>query len=55
MKASELKRGNVYSKNGYTIYFTAGMFVFSSYDMNNKYYTLKELKADVLKELKIKL
>ena len=55
MKAAELKRGNVYSKNGYTIYFSAGMYVYSCYDMTNKYYTLKELKADVLKQLKIRL
>lgn len=51
----ELKRGVIYYKNNQVIYFASGHFCYSSFEYQNKFKTLSELKTIVKKELNINL
>lgn len=55
MKAKQLKQGYVYSKNNYTVYYSAGRFFYTALYSNESAYTLKELKRMVKKNHNINL
>ena len=45
--ANQFKQGYVYTKNGYTIYFTNGYYIFSSLYDSDKFKTLGEIKTKI--------
>ncbi len=51
----DLKRGNIYTKNGYTIYFSGGKFHYSCFEFNNRYKTLQSLKDDIREKFNINI
>ena len=56
MRAKQLKSGYVYSKNGYTVFYSGGMFRYLAFNQPNWCAdTLKELKSLVLINEKIRL
>jgi len=50
MKAKFLKAGGIYSKNGYTVSYSAGSYYFSALYNSQRASTLKEIK-DIIKNL----
>lgn len=56
MKAKQIKKGFVYFKNGYTVYYSGGLFRYSAFNVPNwSAETLTELKRLVLINEDIKL
>jgi hypothetical protein len=51
----DLKRGVIYYKNNQVIYFAAGSFCYSSFEYQNKFKSLSELKRTIKNELNINL
>jgi hypothetical protein len=45
--AKQFKAGYIYTKNGYTIYFSAGFYCFSALYNSDKFRTLKEVKQHI--------
>lgn len=49
MKAKLLKKGYIYSKNNYTIYYSSNRYFFNALYITESAYTLKELRR-IIKE-----
>lgn len=47
LKLKNLKAGDIYSKNGFTIYWAANSIILSSYKYNARFSTLKEVKEEI--------
>lgn len=45
--AKQFKAGYVYTKNGYTISYTGGLYYFSALYNSGKFKTLKEVKDEI--------
>lgn len=55
MKVSLLKKGYIFTKNNYTIYFSGGRYFFNSLYQNESSHTLKDLKLILKKNHNINL
>jgi|688.fasta_scaffold1482577_2 hypothetical protein len=47
-KAKQLKQGYTFTKNNYTLFYSAGRYFYTALYKNESAYTLKELKRIVL-------
>jgi hypothetical protein len=45
--AKQFKQGYLYTKNGYTIYYSQGRYYFNAFNDSHIFSTLKEVKAHI--------
>lgn len=55
MRAKQLKQGYVYSKNNYSVFYSAGRYFYTALYCSESAYTLKELKRIVKENHNINL